>query len=74
MAAGVGISDKDGSTLTAFKTLLSCGGIEDVSQCAASDLVELLQLGKLEKGAATTVSKFKSPKGGWFSQRGIMKL
>jgi hypothetical protein len=38
MAAGVGVSDKDGSTFTAFKTLLSCGGIEDVSQCA-SDLV-----------------------------------
>ncbi len=69
MAAGVGVSDKDGSTFTAFKTLLSCGGIEDVSQCA-SDLVEPLQLGKLEKGAATTASKFKSLKGRWFSQKG----
>jgi hypothetical protein len=33
-------------------------------------LVELLQLGKLEKGAATTASKFKSLKGRWFSQKG----
>ncbi len=69
MAAGVGVSDKDGSTFTAFKTLLSCGGIEDVSQCA-SDLVKLLQLGKLEKGAVTTASKFNSLKGRWFSQKG----
>ncbi len=69
MAAGVGVSDKDGSIFTAFKTLLSCGGIEDVTQCA-SDLVKQLQLGKLEKGAATTASKFKSLKGRWFSQKG----
>jgi hypothetical protein len=68
MAAGVGVSDKDGSTFTAFKTL-SCGGVEDDSQCA-SDLIELLQLRKLEKGAATTASKFKSLKGRWFSQTG----
>ena len=35
MAAGFGVSDKDGSTFTAFKTLLLCGDIEDVSQCAS---------------------------------------
>ena len=50
------------------KDILSCNGIDNVTSCA-SELVQLLQLGKLEKGAASTASKYNSRSGRWFSQK-----
>ena len=51
-----------------FRTLLHCGNLNDVS-VHARELVKLLQLGKSEKGAVTTASKYNSLNGRWFSQK-----
>ena len=51
-----------------FKSLLVCDDIKSVCS-RALNLVELLQLGKMEKGALTTASKYNSRNGRWFSQK-----
>jgi len=51
-----------------FKDMLRCANIDDVSFVALK-VLQLLQLGKLEKGAVTTSSKYKSLKERWFSQK-----
>ena len=47
---------------------MRCHNIGDVGVCALK-LVQLLQLGKLEKGAVSTSSKYNSRNGRWFSQK-----
>ena len=51
-----------------FKSLLGCGDITSVCDWALN-LVELLQLGKMEKGALTAASKYNSRNGRWFGQK-----
>ena len=51
-----------------FKSLLGCDDVTSVCGCACN-LVELLQLGKMEKGALTTASKCNSRNGCWFGQK-----
>ena len=51
-----------------FKELLRCNDIGNV-QSTAFDLVQLLQLGKLEKGSLSSASKYNSRNGRWFSQK-----
>ena len=50
-----------------FQILLTSEGLHDVSS-SALNLVQLIQLGKLEQGAITTLSKFKSRNESWFNQ------
>ena len=51
-----------------FKDLLRCNGVADVAS-GAFKLVQLLQLGKLEKGSLDTSAKYNSRNGRWFNQR-----
>ena len=51
-----------------FKLLLTCNGIGDVGN-ASLKVVQLLQLGKLEKGSVTLDAKHNSRNGRWFSQK-----
>jgi hypothetical protein len=50
-----------------FQILLTSEGLHDI-RSSTLNLVQLLQLGKLEQGAITTLSKFKSRNESWFNQ------
>ena len=50
-----------------FQILLTSKGLHDI-RSSTLNLVQLLQLGKLEQGAITTLSKFKSLNERWFNQ------
>jgi hypothetical protein len=51
-----------------FKVLLRCTELDDIGAYALK-MVQLIQFGKVEKGAASTASKFNSRNGRWFSQK-----
>jgi len=51
-----------------FKRLMRCSDIAIVPDCAL-DLIKLVDLGKLEKGAMSSAAHFKSRNGRWFSQK-----
>jgi len=50
-----------------FKRLMRCSDIVIIPDCAL-DLIKLVDLGKLEKGAMSSAAHFKSRNGRWFSQ------
>ena len=52
---------------------MGCNYIGNVSQCAL-DLVQLLQLGRLEKGAITNSAQYNSRNGRWFSQKATAEI
>ena len=56
------------STFDHFKRLLRCSDIAIIPDCAL-DLIKLIDLGKLEKGAVSLAAHFKSRNGRWFSQK-----
>ena len=56
------------STFDHFKRLLRCSDIAIIPDCAL-DLIKLVDLGKLEKGAVSLAAHFKSRNGRWFSQK-----
>ena len=51
-----------------LKELLICDSIDEVDVCALK-LMELLSLGKLDKGATASVEKYKSRNETWFNQK-----
>jgi hypothetical protein len=51
-----------------FKAMMRCDDIGDIAACALK-LVQLVQLGKLEKGALTSDGHFNSRNGRWFGKK-----
>ena len=56
------------STFEHFKRLMRCSDIAIIPHCAL-DLMKLVDLGKIEKGAVSSAAHFKSRNGRWFSQK-----
>lgn len=55
-----------GKAYLCFKELMRCDDLREV-QYSTLQLVQLLELGKLEKGAVSTESKYNSRNGRWFN-------
>ena len=59
----------DGSvTYDQFKELLLCDSLDEVNVCALK-LIELLSIGKLDKGATASAENYKSRNERWFNQK-----
>ena len=56
------------STFDHFKRLMRCSDIVTIPDCALN-LIKLVDLGKLEKGAVSSAAHLKSKNGRWFSQK-----
>ena len=51
-----------------FKELLICDSLDEVNVCALKPM-ELLSLGKLDKGATYSIAKYRSRNKRWFNQK-----